>query len=467
MNAHSSSRPSAETIAHVRHSVAKNLPQTRAMLDALARIPSVSWPSFDQTQVVASAQFVAQAARDLGIFDQVDIVREPTESGELGQPAVIARRHPRNGAKTVLLYAHHDVQPPGDLNIWETDPFVPTEKGERLYGRGVADDKAGVVSHFAALSDFFSGEPDADLGIVLFIEGEEEYGSPSFEATLSAHRDTLAADVIIVADSGNWSTEVPALTVSLRGNATLKVTVKTLDHALHSGMFGGAVPDAMLALTQLLARLHDNRGVVAVPGLVSAPASVPEFSEEQLRLESGVLASTELIGEGPLLSRIWNQPSITVIGIDAPATSEASNTLLPSVSAVVSLRVAPGEDSVEAAKILAEFLATNPPFGAEVTVETLGTGAAFSMDSTHPVVALAKDSMHAAWDVDPVDMGVGGSIPFIASFVAEFPEAVVLVTGIEDPDTRAHSPNESLHLPSFEKAIVTEALFLREINRSR
>lgn len=446
--------------AAVQNAVASSRNRFRAFLEELARIPSVSWPSYDSTQVARSATLIADSAKATGIFDSVDMYREATADGSLGQPSVIARREPRRGAPTVLLYAHHDVQPAGDPDSWNTKPFEPTQIGDRLYGRGVADDKAGVVSHFAAIDALYAINPDSGLGIVMFIEGEEEYGSPSFLATLDKHREELNSDVIIVADSGNWSTEIPALTVSLRGNATLRVTVRTLDHALHSGMFGGAVPDAMLATVQLLARLHHADGTVAVPGLVSRVASVPEYSEQTFRAESGLLPGVSVTGSGPLMDRLWNQPSITVIGLDAPATADASNTLLSDVTVMVSLRVAPGQNSAEAAGALKAFLEASPPFGAYVDVEVIGTGSAFEMSGDNGPAGQIRAAMKLAWGVEPVDMGVGGSIPFIAEFVKEFPEAVVLVTGIEDPDTRAHSPNESLHLPSFDKAIVAQAIFL-------
>ena len=462
MSVESSSHSEAVKIDTIRQAVADLLPRYRSALEDLARIESVSWPSFDQTQVQRSAEFVFAAATALGIFDGgVAVVRANVgDSDELGQPAVIARREPKDGAPTVLLYAHHDVQPPGDASSWDTPAFVPTQKGDRLYGRGVADDKAGVISHLAAIEALFTVDPETPLGLVLFVEGEEEYGSPSFGNLLAGQRSRLEADVIIVADSGNWTTEIPALTVSLRGNATLKVTVRTLDHALHSGMFGGVVPDAMIPLVRILGRLHKEDGSVAVPGLASSSGPVPEYTEETLREESGLLDGVSAVGHGEFLDRIWNQPSITVIGLDAPATSASSNTLLPEASAMVSLRVAPGQDAQAAAGVLAEFLVQNPPLGAQVEVEIVGSGSAFKMESTHEVVGRIKSSMKAAWDVEPVDIGVGGSIPFIADFVEEFPGAVVLVTGIEDPDTRAHSPNESLHLPTFEKAIITQAHFL-------
>lgn len=441
--------------------VAQRLDATLDELSDLARIPSVSWPSFDAAHVQASAQAVADKLTALDFFDSVDIVREPTETGELGQPSVIARREPQAGAPTVLLYAHHDVQPPGDETTWQTKPFEPTRRGDRLYGRGVADDKAGIMLHVESLRMLVERNPQSLLGIVVYIEGEEEYGSPSFTNTLAAHAEELKSDVIIVADSGNWTTEIPALTVSLRGNATVKATVRTLHHALHSGMFGGVVPDAMLAMTALLARLHDEQGNVRVPGLEVREHPTPDYDEDRLREESGLLDGVSPIGSDDLLSRLWNRPAITVIGMDMPPTAESSNTLIPSVSAMVSLRVAPGQNADDAARALTNFLCSKPPFNAEVTCEVMGTGAAFAMNAESPVVELAQRAMQGVWGVEPVDMGVGGSIPFIAEFVAVFPKATVLVTGVEDPDSRAHSPNESLHIPSFARGIASESVFLR------
>ncbi len=449
----------------IRSLVTRDWENIIAELDALARIPSISWPRFDQSQLDRSAEFIADAARRMDFFDVVNIVREPTSDGSLGQPAVIARREPRNGASTVLLYAHHDVQPPGDTSIWESKPFEPERRGDRLFGRGVADDKAGVVTHLQSLRILRElTENSLDTGIVLFIEGEEEYGSPSFTATLEAQRDLLQADTIIVADSGNWSTEVPALTVSLRGNAVVRVTVRTLDHALHSGMFGGVVPDAMMSMVTLLATLYTPSGGVAVDGLHVRPGTTPKYDEAQLRLESGLLDQVQPIGGGvqptDFLAKLWNEPSVTVIGIDAPSTAEASNTLLPHVTAALSLRVAPGQDSRAAADALVRHLKAHAPFGAVVECEIASVGAAFSMDTDSQDAVRMMNSLREVWGVEPVEMGVGGSIPFIADFVDAFPGARVLVTGVEDPDTRAHSPNESLHLPSFERGIITETHFL-------
>ncbi|PPG87820.1 dipeptidase [Rathayibacter sp. AY1F3] len=442
--------------------VRDDLPRSLAQLGQLVRIPSVSWDGFDATRVAASAEAIAELARETGVFDEVAIHSATIDGTDvLGQPAVLATRAARNGAPTVLLYAHHDVQPQGAESAWETPPFEPTVRGDRLYGRGAADDKAGVVSHLAAVRALreVAGE-DHDLGLVLFIEGEEEFGSRSFPTFLREHHDALRADAIIVADSDNWDVDTPALTVGLRGNVTFTLTVRTLAHASHSGMLGGAVPDAMLAAVRLLATLWNEDGSVAVAGLTEHDGAVPETTEEDLRRDSGLLDGVSPIGTGAILSRLWSKPAVTVTGIDAPSVVDASNTLVPSVRVKISARIAPGQDAEEAFAAIESHLRANSPFGAQLVIEDVDTGSPFLVDATGWAVDLVKGAMADAWGREPLETGIGGSIPFIADLVREFPEAQILVTGVEDPDSRAHSPNESLHLGVFKRAAQTEALFL-------
>jgi acetylornithine deacetylase/succinyl-diaminopimelate desuccinylase-like protein len=455
-----------DLLAAISEAVHSGLPSTIADLSTLVRIPSVSWDGFDPEQVVRSADAVAGLARDLGVFDRVLVSRATIgDTLDTGQPAVVATRAARNGRPTILLYAHHDVQPPGQDADWDSSPYEPTVRGDRLYGRGAADDKAGIMAHVASIRALVAAVgADFDLGLVLFIEGEEEHGSPSFANFLVQHRDDLSADVIVVADSDNWDTETPALTVGLRGNVAFHLTVSTLAHASHSGMFGGAAPDAMLAAIQLLATLHHPDGSVAVEGLISIEQETPDYPESQLRHEAALLDGVTPIGTGAILGRIWSQPAITVTGIDAPTVVNASNTLVPSVKVKLSIRTAPGQRSEDALAAVEAHLRANAPFGAHLALDHVEQGNGFLVDTSGWAVAEAEQAMAEAWGRDAVEMGVGGSIPFIADLVELFPSAQILVTGVEDPDSRAHSPNESLHLGVFHRAVLSEALLLGRLN---
>ncbi|WP_136707040.1 dipeptidase [Agromyces sp. H66] len=448
----------------IRQAVDAGFPATVADLARLVRIPSVSWPAFDPAHVATSADAVAELLRGTGVFELVDVRRAPVADGaELGQPAVVASRAARNGRPTVLLYAHHDVQPPGRDEDWETPPFEPTQRGDRLHGRGAADDKAGIMAHVGAIRAFAEAAGDFDLGLAVFIEGEEEWASRSFANFLHENRDLLAADAIIVADSGNWDVETPAITVALRGAVAFNLRIDTLAHASHSGMFGGAAPDAMLAAIRLLDSMWADDGSVAVDGLRSIDLTTPSYDEAQLRAEAGLLDGVTPIGNGTLLSRIWAQPAITVTGIDAPDVANASNTLVPGVRVRVSARIAPGQDAAEAFAAIRTHLEAHAPFGARLTFEDVDTGQPFLVDTSGWAVAETRAAMAEAWGREPLEIGVGGSIPFIAELVEEFPEAQILVTGVEDPDSRAHSPNESLHLGVFKRALLAEALFFARL----
>jgi len=441
------------TAADLRSAIARELPGVRADLERLIRIPGIAFDGFDHSQVERSAAAVAELARGCGL--DVQVVRAG------GQPAVLGRRPAPPGAPTVLLYAHHDVQPVGDPALWSSDPFEPVERDGRLYGRGAADDKAGVMAHVAALRAFGDALP---VGVVLFVEGEEEYGSESLSRLLDAHRDELAADVIVIADSANWEIGVPALTTSLRGLVNCFVEVRTLEQAVHSGMFGGPVPDALTALCRLLATLHDEAGDVAVPGLVGRTGAAVDLPEQRLRDEAGMVDGVRFTGTGALTDRLWTKPALAVLGIDAPATDSAPNALVPAARAKLSLRLAPGDDPSAAYAALTAHLRAKAPWGARVEVSLESDGDACVIDATGPYFDAARAAFAAAWDgVAPVDVGVGGSIPFIATFQEMFPDAAILVTGVEDPYTAAHGPNESLHLGEFARVCLAEAFLLAAV----
>ncbi len=439
----------------IRAQVTDLMPGIRRDLEDLVRIESVSADPARAAEVQRSAEAVAELLR-AERFASVDIV-----SADGGAPAVIAHKPGPDGAPTVLLYAHHDVQPENDHADWDSPPFEPTERGERLYARGAADDKAGIAAHLGALRVF--GD-DLPVSVTMFIEGEEEVGSDTLPALLAQHQEALRADVIVIADSGNWDIGEPALTTSLRGLVRVDVEVRTLTHAVHSGMWGGLVPDGIMALTRLLSSLYDDEGALAIEGLHSGPAADVEYPEVRLRAESGAAPGVDWIGRGPVVERLWTQPALTITGLDAPRVDGASNTLTPAARARLSLRVAPGDTTENALARLTAHLEQHVPWGAGLTVTTVDTGEATSIEATGPAYDAARAAFTEAWDgTEPVDMGVGGSIPFIAEFLEAFPEASVLVTGVEDPDTRAHGANEGLHLAEFEKVVLAEAFLLRNL----
>lgn len=448
----------------LRRAVTESFDTTIAQLKELVAIPGIAWPSFDPAPLNASADAVAGLVRASG-FDDVRILRCDKEDGTPGGPAVVARRPAADGKPTILLYAHHDVQPTGDLALWETEPFTAVERDGRLYGRGAADDKAGILAHIAAYAAVTRvlGD-DLGLGVTFFFEGEEEAGSPTFRTFLETHRELLRADVIVVADSSNWKVGIPALTTSLRGLVDGTIEVKVLDHAVHSGMFGGPVLDAPTLLSRLIATLHDDEGNVAIAGLVSRDDATVDLSEEEYRADASVLDGVRLAGTGTIASRMWTKPALSIIGFDAPAVDVASNTLLPRARAKFSMRLAPGQDPAEAMDAVRRHVEANAPFGAHVVFTPGESGNAFLTDTSSRAAGIAMWALGEAWGVPAVETGIGGSIPFIADLTELYPDVQILVTGVEDPDSRAHSANESLHLEDFRNAIVAEALMLARLN---
>ncbi len=439
----------------IRAKVQSVLPSVRKDLEDLVRIQSVSADPERLSEVEKSAQKTAELFAAEGV--DVEIVR----AYDGAPPAVIGEKKGPEGAPTVLLYAHHDVQPENDHADWDSAPWEPTERDGRLYGRGAADDKAGIMAHIGALRVY--GD-DLPVTVRLFIEGEEEVGSDTLVELLGKYQERLKADVIVIADSGNWDIGVPALTTSLRGLVRVDIEVRTLTHAVHSGMWGGLVPDSLMTLSRVIASLHDDAGDVAIAGLHSGPAADVDYPEERLRAESGGAPGIEWIGTGSTVERLWTKPALSITGLDAPKVAGASNTLVPAARARISLRIAPGDTTANALDKLITHLEANVPWGATLTHTVVDTGEATQIDASGPAYDAARAAFSEAWDgTAPVDMGVGGSIPFIAEFLEAFPEASVLVTGVEDPDTRAHGANEGLHLAEFEKVVLAEALLLRNL----
>ncbi len=442
-------------MSNLAWTVERVLPETIADLLELIAIPSISSMEEHDADVLEAADQVANLLTRVGCPEVRTL-----EAG--GKPAVYGHFPAPEGAPTVLLYAHYDVQPPGDASSWTSDAFTPAERDGRIYARGAADDKGGIAVHLAALR-VFDGTPP--VGVKLFIEGEEEIGSPSMPALLDKYSDELTADVYVVADSVNWAVGTPSLTTTLRGVVDATVHVSTLRTGLHSGQFGGVVPDALTSLCRLLATLHDERGNVAVEGLVHSPGPELEYPSDRLQDETGILDGVEFIGDGSLVERMWTRPAASVLAIDTTRIADASNTLIPSASAKVSVRLAPGQDPARAEEALRDHLVDHAPWGAHVTVEPgqQGGPSTIGLDGEH--AQAAKDAFAQAFGLPPVEMGCGGSIPIVAEFARRHPEATVLVTAVTDPDSRMHGIDESVDVGDLARAAVAEAMFLQNLGR--
>lgn len=456
----------------VREEVERLVPEYRRRLEELIRIPSVSAPGFDAGPVRRSADAVAALLSDAGLQN----VRRLELAG--AHPYVAAEWLGAAGAPTVLLYAHHDVQPAGRIERWTSDPFEPVERGGRLYGRGSADDKAGAVMHAVAVAAWLRASGALPCNVKVLIEGEEEIGSGHLQEFLSRYGAELRADVMVLADAGNWEVGRPALTYALRGLAELTVRVRALDAPQHSGMFGGLLPDPLIALGKMLGSLLDDEGRLAVASLEDdvRPLSQAErariaalpFDEEQFRRAAGVVPGARLLGgaSGPRWEQLWMRPAVTVIGLDAHPIQGSSNQVLAEAAARVSLRLAPGQDPARGQALLAEHLRRAAPWGVQVEIVPGADSApAWVCEPTGPAFAAAHAALAAAFGVEPVYMGVGGTIPFVGSFAAAFGGVPALLTGPADPQSRIHSEDESLHLDDWRKHCHAEALLLAELAR--
>lgn len=440
----------------LRQAVDRLAPTLQEDLEALVRIPSVSAPGYEPGEVRRSADFAA------GLLESAGCQSVRTLEIEGAHPAVFGEIPAPDDAPTVLLYAHHDVQPPGPPEEWEGEAFEPFVRDGRMYGRGTSDDKAGIIVHVGAIRAF-GGKPP--VGIKVLIEGEEEIGSAHLADFLDKYQELLAADVIVIADVGNWEVGTPTLTTSLRGLVDCSVEVRTLRNAVHSGGFGGAVPEAITTLARLLATLHDENGEVAVPGLLATDTTSLHLSDDELRSQAETVGGIKLMGSGSITSRLWTKPAISVLAIDAPPLTEAINQLVPVARAKVSLRIAPGNDPLRAMSALIEHLETHNDWGAEVTVTPGATGEAIALDTVGPAYDAFREAFTEAWGADTQEMGVGGSIPFVADFAERYPGAAILLTGVADPSSRAHGPNESQDLNELRNGVLAEAIALRLLAR--
>lgn len=458
-----------EAVALALMSARDDRAEARHDLDALVRIPSISADPAHRDDVDACAAGVGDLMREAGLHD----VRELRVDG--GHPYVVGEWNEAGDAPTVLLYAHHDVQPPGYVDRWSSDPFTPVERGGRLFGRGTADDKAGAVAHLAAVRAWLRTAGSLPCNVKVLVEGEEEIGSPGLADFLSEHLGALRSDVLLLADAGNWAVGTPGLTYSLRGLAGVDVRVRALDGPVHSGMAGGLVPDPVVALSGMLASLVDEHGDAAFDGCWDdyiAPAA-----DERARLEAlpadvddlrrawGMRDGVALAGD-PSVSvyeRLWLRPTVTVIGIDGHPIAGSSNQIVAEAAARISVRVGRGQDPVRLDDALRAHLERRVPLGLEVTVTALDAVPAWHCEPRGWAFDATERALRAGFGVDPVYMGVGGTIPFVGPFADAFGGIPALLLGPADPASRIHGEDESLHLGDWHKLVDSEIRLLAEL----
>lgn len=446
--------PLAQTVASLQ-------PRARAELTELVAFRSVADPAqFPRSECEAAAEWVAGALRAEG-FTDVALLDTPdgTQSvyGYLPGPA---------GAPTVLLYAHYDVQPPLDEAAWISPPFELTERDGRWYGRGAADCKGGLIMHLTALRALkeHGGVP---VGVKVIVEGSEEQSTGGLEQYAEAHPELLAADAIVIGDTGNFRVGLPTVTATLRGMTALRVQVDTLEGNLHSGQFGGAAPDALAALIRILDSLRAEDGSTAVDGLeADARWEGLQYPEEEFRKDAKVLDGVGLTGSGTVADRLWARPAVTVLGIDCPPVVGATPSVHAGARALVSLRVPPGTDAAAATKLLTAHLEKAAPWGARVTVEQIGQGQPFRADTSSPAYASMASAMREAYDgTEMQTSGMGGSIPLCNTLAALYPQAEILLIGLSEPDAQIHAVNESVSPEELERLSLAEALFLQQYAR--
>jgi acetylornithine deacetylase/succinyl-diaminopimelate desuccinylase-like protein len=443
----------------LRDDVRAEMPRVHEDLARLVAIPSVADErQYPRENCLEAAGLVADLFADAGIGD----VRQ-LESPD-GYPAVYGHAPGPADSPTVLLYCHYDVQPPLGEDAWQSPPFELTERDGRWYGRGAADDKGGVVMHLAALRALRASGA-FPVGVKLIVEGSEEQGSTGIETVIAQHLDALRADAVLVGDGGNFAPGLPTLTTSLRGIANVVVQVRTLESAVHSGMYGGAAPDALIALIRMLATLHDDTGTTRIQGLANDGSwDGIHYPTDRYRADATVLDGVDLIGDGSVADMLWARYSVSVLGIDAPPVVGATASLQASARAAVSLRVPPGGDEHAAMRALTAHLQAVAPWNVEVEVEAGAAGAAFRAPTDGPTFAAMAHALSEAYGREATTVAQGGSIPLCTFLQDAMPDAEILLFGVEEPRCLIHAPNESVDPSEIEHMALAEALCLRELS---
>ncbi|WP_329391317.1 dipeptidase [Streptomyces sp. NBC_01716] len=451
------------SVTPIAETVASLMPRARAELAELVAFRSVADPAqFPRGECEAAAAWVADALRAEG-FRDVSVLDTPD-----GSQSVYGFLPGPEGAPTVLLYAHYDVQPPLDESAWVTPPFELTERDGRWYGRGAADCKGGFVMHLLALRALKAAD-GVPVSVKVVVEGSEEQGTGGLERYAEEHPELLAADTIVIGDTGNFRVGLPTVTATLRGMTMLRVRIDALEGNLHSGQFGGAAPDALAALIQLLASLRAEDGSTTVDGLAAdADWDGLDYPEADFVKDAKVLEGVGLIGRGSVADRVWARPAVTVIGIDCPPVVGATPSLQASARAQISLRVPPGQDADEATKLLTAHLHAHTPWGARVSVEQVGQGQPFRADTDSPAYASMAEAMRVAYPGEEMQTaGMGGSIPLCNTLASLYPAAEILLIGLSEPEAQIHAVNESVSPEELERLSVAEAHFLVNFARSK
>jgi len=441
----------------VVETVASLMPRAQAELAELVAFRSVAdFDQFPRAESEAAARWITDTLTAEG-FEDVAVLDTPD-----GTQSVYGFLRGPEGARTVLLYAHYDVQPPLDEAAWTSPPFELTERAGRWYGRGAADCKGGLIMHLLALRAL-KANGGVPVHVKVIVEGSEEQGTGGLERYAEAHPELLAADTIVIGDTGNFRVGLPTVTTSLRGMTMLRVSVRSLEGNLHSGQFGGAAPDALAALIRVLDSLRAEDGSTTVDGLTSdARWEGLQYDETQFRQDAKVLDDVELIGGGTVADRVWARPAVTVLGIDCPPVVGATPSVQAHARALVSLRVPPGTDASEATKLLRAHLEAHTPWQARVEVEHVGQGQPFSADTSTPAYAAMADAMAVAYPGQEMQYaGEGGSIPLCNTLASLYPGAEILLIGLSEPEAQIHAVDESVSPDELERLSVAEALFLR------